>query len=159
MFDLKGFRKANKISQVELAEYLGVGQGFISQMEKGDRPIPDHIAEKIMNNPDWRTDGMIQSCVNGDSVSEEEDLRNECEALRNKVAQLEQTIISMAQQASSQDFIEQNGGRGNIGKIAGDTGELLALRKEVEIVRRQNEELKAQNEKFWGMIEKLMATK
>ena len=159
MFDLKGFRKTNKISQVELAEYLGVGQGFISQMEKGDRPIPDHILETIVNNPNWSADKFIEAVTKGDFISDEEDLRNECDALRNKVAQLEQTIISMAQQASSQDFIEQNGGRGNIGKIAGDTGELLALRKEVEIVRRQNEELKAQNEKFWGMIEKLMATK
>lgn len=54
------------------------------------------------------------------------------------------------------DNIHQNGGNGNIGKIAGDAGELMALRKEVEMLRAQAEELKVQNEKYWKMIEKLM---
>ena len=53
MFDLKAFRKANRISQQELAEYLNIGQGFVSQMERGDRPIPKPILEKIMDNPEW----------------------------------------------------------------------------------------------------------
>lgn len=52
-FDLKAFRKANGINQQELAEYLGIGQGFVSQMERGDRPIPKSIMEKILNNPEW----------------------------------------------------------------------------------------------------------
>ena len=53
------------------------------------------------------------------------------------------------------DHIEQNGGRGNIGKIAGDSGEVASLRKENEMLRAQVEELKAQNEKYWNMIERL----
>ena len=53
VFDLKTFRKANKISQQELAEYLGVGQGYISQMERGDRPVPEKTIEKILENPNW----------------------------------------------------------------------------------------------------------
>lgn len=53
------------------------------------------------------------------------------------------------------DHIEQNGGRGNIGKIAGDSSEVLALRRENEMLRAQMEELKAQNEKYWKMIERL----
>lgn len=53
------------------------------------------------------------------------------------------------------DHIEQNGGRGNIGKIAGDSSEVLALRRENEMLRAQVEELKAQNEKYWKMIERL----
>ncbi len=52
-FNLKAFRKANGINQQELAEYLGIGQGFVSQMERGDRPIPKPILEKIMGNPKW----------------------------------------------------------------------------------------------------------
>ena len=54
------------------------------------------------------------------------------------------------------DSIHQNGGRNNIGKIAGDAGELLALRKENEMLRAQIEELKAQNEKYWEAIKDLM---
>jgi len=52
-FDLKAFRKANGINQQELAKYLGVGQGFVSQMERGGRPVPIGVLEKIKSNPDW----------------------------------------------------------------------------------------------------------
>ena len=54
------------------------------------------------------------------------------------------------------DHIEQNGGRGNIGKISGDSSaELAALRRELEIIRQQLQETKEQNEKYWAMIERL----
>lgn len=51
--DLKALRKTNNISQVELAEYLGVGQSFISQVEKGIRPLPKECISKILANQDW----------------------------------------------------------------------------------------------------------
>ena len=51
--DLKAFRKANKISQVELAEYLSVGQSFISQVEKGTRPLPKEYISILSANPNW----------------------------------------------------------------------------------------------------------
>lgn len=55
------------------------------------------------------------------------------------------------------DHIEQNGGRGNIGKIAGDSAaEVAALRRELEIIRQQLQETKEQNQKYWAMIVKLM---
>lgn len=57
--DLKAFRKANNISQVELAEYLGVGQSFISQMEKGTRPIPQEYISKLSANQNWNTSMLI----------------------------------------------------------------------------------------------------
>lgn len=55
------------------------------------------------------------------------------------------------------DHIEQNGGRGNIGKIAGESSaELATLRKELEILRQQLKETKEQNEKYWTMITELI---
>lgn len=57
MIDLKLFRKINNITQSELAKYLGVGQSFISQIEKGDRPIPNEYINKILANQDWK-DGV-----------------------------------------------------------------------------------------------------
>lgn len=158
MFDLKGFRKANKISQTELAEFLGVGQGFISQMEKGTRPIPDAIAEKILNNPQWIVEGKVSSSLSGELISEEEDLRNECEVLRNKIAHLEQTIFAMVQQVSGKDFIEQNGGEGNIGKYVCDS-ENAALKKEIELLRSQLEEMMKRNTEYWEVIRELMQKK
>ena len=51
MDTIKIFRKCNKMSQVALAEYLEVTQGFISQMEKDVCPIPDWVISKILENP------------------------------------------------------------------------------------------------------------
>lgn len=51
--DLKQIRKMNGISQQDLAAYLGVGQSFISQIERGASPIPEAIANKILANPNW----------------------------------------------------------------------------------------------------------
>ena len=52
-FNLKAFRKANGLSQRELANFLGVTQGFISRIEQGLCPMPDDKAEMIMANKDW----------------------------------------------------------------------------------------------------------
>ena len=55
------------------------------------------------------------------------------------------------------DHIEQNGGRGNIGKISGDSSaEIAALRRELEIIRQQLQETKEQNQKYWTMITELI---
>lgn len=54
-FDIKAFRRAKKISQNELADYLGVKQGFISQIENGARPIPKEYISKILANSQWVT--------------------------------------------------------------------------------------------------------
>lgn len=59
------------------------------------------------------------------------------------------------QETTGGDHIEQNGGRGNIGKIAGDMGEVAALKKEIEMLRAQVEELKAEKAAYWEMIKEL----
>lgn len=50
MFDLKEFRKINNLTQEQAADYFGCGQGFISQMERGKRPVPDAYMSKIKKN-------------------------------------------------------------------------------------------------------------
>ena len=50
MIDLKAFRKANKLKQNDVADYLGVSFGFISQIERGERKISAAIAERLTNN-------------------------------------------------------------------------------------------------------------
>lgn len=65
------------------------------------------------------------------------------------------SLVSSEQ--TSGDHIEQNGGKGNIGKIAGESSaELLALRRENELLRKQVDDLKAQNEKYWAALMDLM---
>lgn len=56
MIDLKEFRKRNKITQVELAKYLDVLQGFISQIENGSAKLPDDKLNKLLgNDKGWDT--------------------------------------------------------------------------------------------------------
>lgn len=62
MSTIKNLRKCNKISQVALAEYLGVTQGFISQMEKELCPTPDWVISKLLENPNnWDTSMLSES--------------------------------------------------------------------------------------------------
>lgn len=103
-FDLRKFRKQNNISQQELAQYLGVRQGFISQMERGTRPVSHKAYEKIMSNPDWTyTEASFE--IKGDSIQQNGGtnnigkvtgdaeilaLRKEVELLRAQVADLKE---------------------------------------------------------------------
>lgn len=67
MVDLKRFRSVNKITQIELADYFGVGQPFISQMEKGDRPIPDEYISKLLANENWDTSMLACKTIESES--------------------------------------------------------------------------------------------
>ena len=51
--NLKRLRKENDLSQQDLADYLEIGQGYVSQMERGDRPVSKAIIEKIKAHPVW----------------------------------------------------------------------------------------------------------
>lgn len=72
MDTIKTFRKCNKMSQVALAEYLKVTQGFISQMEKEMCPIPDWVISKILDNPNGWDTSMLnpinQQSAKGDNT-------------------------------------------------------------------------------------------
>lgn len=62
MDTIRNFRKCNKISQVALAEYLSVTQGFISQVEKNMCPMPDWVISKILANPhNWDTSMLVET--------------------------------------------------------------------------------------------------
>lgn len=41
MVNLKAFRKANKLTQMQVAEYLGIGKSFISRIESGSVGLPE----------------------------------------------------------------------------------------------------------------------
>jgi len=47
MFDLKLFRTTNKLTQVQLAEYFGVTQAYVSQIERGLLDLPTEYISKI----------------------------------------------------------------------------------------------------------------
>lgn len=68
MIDLKEFRKRNKITQVELAKYLDVLQGFISQIENGVAKLPDDKLSKLLkNDKGWDTSMLTNATHVGDN--------------------------------------------------------------------------------------------
>ncbi len=60
MADLKAFRKDNKLTQKEAAAYFECTQGFISQIERGERPIPDVFFERIIADNSINKQNMRQ---------------------------------------------------------------------------------------------------
>lgn len=56
MFDFKGFRRENNLTQIEVATYLGTSKSFISQIEAGTRPLPSAMLSKLLDNKKgWST--------------------------------------------------------------------------------------------------------
>ena len=54
--NLRLFRKANKLTQDAVADYLGVTKGFISQVETGKCSLPEDKLQKLLDNPQWSLD-------------------------------------------------------------------------------------------------------
>ena len=93
--DIKKFREANDIRQVELADYLGGGvqKSFLSQIEHGDRKLPHmHLARLISNPYGWDTSmlmGNVTANANNHSSAsvsigsaEVDNMRKEIERLK-----------------------------------------------------------------------------
>lgn len=49
MTQLERFRKDNGMTQKELADLLGIGQSFVSQIEHSDRPMPEAVRDKLLS--------------------------------------------------------------------------------------------------------------
>lgn len=70
---VRDFRKANKLSQEDLASFLGVNQGYISQVEtKGQEPR-ELMISLINNDKGWDiaplvSSPSIQVNTNGDNI-------------------------------------------------------------------------------------------
>lgn len=65
MINLKAFRKANRIKQEDLANYLKVSRGFISLVEIGSSKLPEDKLEKILANEfGWDTTMLLSDPYN-----------------------------------------------------------------------------------------------
>lgn len=101
--DIKAFRKANNLTQSQLGDYLGCTKAFISAIEKGNRPIPEEMYTKLIDNSlNWDTSMLVEPeesvIPQSESVlellvrrlmRENDDFKSEIEILRNKVHDLE----------------------------------------------------------------------
>lgn len=60
MSDLKVFRNINNLKQTEIADYLGIGISFISQIENGKVNLPIDKFNKLINNDrGWDTTPLL----------------------------------------------------------------------------------------------------
>ena len=107
MIDLKAFRKANHLTQIDLADYLGVGQGFISQIEKGDRPIPKESISRLLANPhEWDISMLTEN--QPEIPAEEKPMVSNSllEYLQRKIAELEGKIDKLNEEKA--DLLQEN---------------------------------------------------
>ncbi len=58
--DIKGFRKVNKISQVDLAAFLSTSRPFISMVEQGKSKLPYDKLQRLLNNDKGWDISMLQ---------------------------------------------------------------------------------------------------
>lgn len=53
MSDFEVFIKRNNLKKTAIAQYIGVSNGFITQIINGSRRLPHDKLLKIIANPDW----------------------------------------------------------------------------------------------------------
>ncbi len=62
--DFKRFMFEEKIKQSDLAKYLGVSEGYISQVASGKKQLSEENLSKVLNNPfGWNTSMLTESPV------------------------------------------------------------------------------------------------
>ena len=98
MESIKIFRKRNRISQVALAEYLNVTQGFISQMESGTSAIPDSVISKILANSFGWDVSMLKDQPETSVETQPTSDNPLVEYLQRKIAELEKEKADLLQE-------------------------------------------------------------
>lgn len=60
MIDIRAFRRANRLKQEELAEFLGVTRAFVSMVENGTSKLPqDKLNLLLSNQKGWETSMLL----------------------------------------------------------------------------------------------------
>ncbi len=103
--DLHDFRDANKMTQQDLADYFGVGQGFISQIERGQRPVPKRFISKILADKD-KNSSMVQTVPAGDEITMSREVFDKISQLIETVSSQQGTISHQNQTISN--LVEEN---------------------------------------------------
>ena len=98
MDTIRIFRKCNKLSQVALADYLQVTQGFISQIEKDLCPTPDWVISKLLENPNgWDTSMLVEEKTPAPAPSQTEQVDMVIELLKAQNADLQAKVDTLNQ--------------------------------------------------------------
>ena len=92
----KAFRKANHITQEDMADFLGVKRAFISQIENGYVDLPEDRLFQILNNDKGWDVTLLQESpvVNGDG--------NNVNNGRDQVVSPDSGLLAALREAQSQ---------------------------------------------------------
>lgn len=83
--NLRQFRKANGLNQEQLAKHLNLSQSFVSDMERGLRPIPQYLLERSRANAAWDTSMLAEDAPDYVVMSDDlNTLRTENRMLREE---------------------------------------------------------------------------
>lgn len=95
--DIKEFRRVNNMTQRDLADYLGIKvQGYISQMENGERPIPvKYICRILADNS--KDSSMVKVFDPDDEVKMSREVFDKISRLIDTVCSQQETIASQQQ--------------------------------------------------------------
>ncbi len=124
--NLKAFRKANKLTQANLAEIIGISRSFISLIESGVSKLPDKYLQTLLTLKEFDT-SMLK-------------------------ANTPLTNISARASGNSSARVSIGNTR-NDDRI---TVELAIAKSEIESLRSQLSEEKQRSAQYWEMIQKLM---
>lgn len=59
LIDLAAFRKKNRLTQQQVADFLGTSKAFISLVEKERSRLPNEKIQMLVGNSEWNTDALV----------------------------------------------------------------------------------------------------
>ena len=96
--DLKRFMFELGIKQSELAKYLGVSEGYISQVASGKKQLSNENLSKVLNNPfGWDTSMLVEEKTPASAPSQTEQVDMVIELLKAQNADLQAKVDALNQ--------------------------------------------------------------
>ena len=130
--DLKAFRKANKLTQVELAGILGVSRSFVGQIECGASKLPEGYLQTLLANNDYDTSMLVTD--NSTNIS--------AKASGNGTAKVNiDNSVKTVADTSSDALLK---------------AEIEYLKKEVESLKTQLAKAEDDKQKYLDLLQRLM---
>ena len=114
--ELKKFRKSNKLTQIDIATYLGVSREFISMVEHGKSKLPLNHLEKIFSNEKgWDVSMLDRSelaTISGDPLIEIIKSQQKTIELQAKTIELQTQMLEQADREKRFLAVRENGPAG-----------------------------------------------
>ncbi len=119
MIDLKLFRTKNKFTQLDTASYFGCTQSFISQIEKGERPIPEDYISKIKADENllWKPDYILEQkrSDHSESITMPREVFDQISRLTETILSQQRTIENLTE--TNKKIVVQKGSNASVADV------------------------------------------